>query len=131
MPPHEGRNSRLVTTADETLQQLAIGQVGLNPGKHGPAKAVNQVAQLVLRHIKRPLAGSSSPYLLLPGRGHFIDFSPPGSQVSHSPYSPRSRRHALASAPRAPSTPPPPAYNIPRGPLPALPPHAGPEADPK
>jgi hypothetical protein len=51
MPPHEGRESRLITPADEVFQQLPIGQTRSLSEKDRPAKVLDDPAYSAGRHL--------------------------------------------------------------------------------
>jgi hypothetical protein len=51
MPPHEGRQSRLMTVVDEVVQQLPIGQTRSLLEKDRPAKVLDDPAYSAGRHL--------------------------------------------------------------------------------
>jgi hypothetical protein len=61
MPPHKGRKSRFVTTADVVLQQLPIGRPCSIPQKHRPAKVLDNPAQFCGRHVPSFWVASVAP----------------------------------------------------------------------
>jgi hypothetical protein len=51
MPLHEGRQSRLITAADEVFQQLSIGQTRSRLEKDRAAKVLEDPAYSAGRHL--------------------------------------------------------------------------------
>src|SRR5262249_47945228 len=71
MPLDKGRKRRLITTADEVLQQLPIGEPCPIPQKHRPAKVVDTRALLPGRHIASLVATKLDLYLTATGSRPF------------------------------------------------------------
>src|SRR5262249_33501957 len=70
MPPHQGRKSRLIATADVVLQQLPIGQSRPIP-QHHATKVLEDLARLAGRHVLSFVGRWSPAILLLPAQKEF------------------------------------------------------------
>jgi hypothetical protein len=62
VPPHQGGNSRLVTTADEFLQQLRIGQPRPSAREHHSTKMPDDLAHLVPCRVVASLPATLALY---------------------------------------------------------------------
>jgi hypothetical protein len=63
-----GCNSRIFSAAEEALQQLPIGQPCPIAQKHRPAKVLDDLTHLAVRHVPSWVAGASRP-IKITGKG--------------------------------------------------------------
>jgi uncharacterized protein (TIGR02996 family) len=94
MPPHQGCQSRLVTTAEVVHQQLPIGQPRPLAQKHRPAQVLENLAHLAVRHGVSLVQATLALYGTITRTGSFDAFfgCAPGANQSLQQKGPARRR---------------------------------------
>src|SRR5437879_2818426 len=104
MPIHQGLEGRLVTAADEVLQQSPIAKPSTIAQQRRPAKVVDDLTHLPGRHVVSLEGRSSRSTLLLPAQGRLMHVFGWGPGIAGEPTDGLTRQALRFSVPgRLPS----------------------------